>query len=630
MEVLVCTETEDTFDEAFWTGLDGVCNALDNMKARFYVDEKCVFYEKSLLESGTMGVGANVDVIVPHKTRSYADGGQGADGGGIPMCTLRNFPHLIDHCIEWARDQFEAQFVGPARKATKFLNDPDTFIKDIRAKTIDMDDHSAVFKAIEEVRILQEMLMIAQSPTIEKCAELAWKNMHNLFRDKITDLITLFPKDARVTKDGQDKGAFWTGHKKFPTPLMFSISDDAHFGFMVAVTNLLGCMLGVHAPKKDADGPEWCGQFRSQTFVQELPCCKQAPEYTRGFVDMSGEENNDDDGQSNATKMQEQQDAVKTLEGLLDSLKSVAQAGEVKLEPLDFEKDDPWNFHIDFIAAASNLRASNYGIKRCDAHKCKMVAGKIIPAIATTTASTTGLVMIELYKLLQGKSIDDHRTWQISVGVNAYTGFSAEPPIIYKSGERTEDPDPLETPEGYDEKGVVKPEYQIKVPFAVYPEKHSKWDKLFIEDSNMTLEKFVEWWQNEHKLKLSTWGVVDLDGVGKSIYPVPAVIDERELPPISLAFPQATMKIMRNMKIRSKQKYIARWKDLKKAGVEPSTEAPASDPEKDPMQKGLRRLIEEYTGQNLTGRTTFLLEGLNLDNEEGTFVEKMPAVVLRL
>ena len=174
MEVLVCTETEDTFDEAFWTGLDGVCNALDNMKARFYVDEKCVFYEKSLLESGTMGVGANVDVIVPHKTRSYADGGQGADGGGIPMCTLRNFPHLIDHCIEWARDQFEAQFVGPARKATKFLNDPDTFIKDIRAKTIDMDDHSAVFKAIEEVRILQEMLMIAQSPTIEKCAELAW------------------------------------------------------------------------------------------------------------------------------------------------------------------------------------------------------------------------------------------------------------------------------------------------------------------------------------------------------------------------------------------------------------------------------------------------------------------------
>ena len=32
-----------------------VCNALDNMEARFYVDSQCVKYELSLLESGTMG-----------------------------------------------------------------------------------------------------------------------------------------------------------------------------------------------------------------------------------------------------------------------------------------------------------------------------------------------------------------------------------------------------------------------------------------------------------------------------------------------------------------------------------------------------------------------------------------------
>ena len=27
----------------------------------------------------------------------------------IPMCTLRNFPHLIEHCIEWSRDHFEVR-----------------------------------------------------------------------------------------------------------------------------------------------------------------------------------------------------------------------------------------------------------------------------------------------------------------------------------------------------------------------------------------------------------------------------------------------------------------------------------------------------------------------------------------
>lgn len=60
LELLLCAKSEETFDDNFWLGIDGVCNALDNMEARFYVDAQCVKYEKSLLESGTMGTGANV------------------------------------------------------------------------------------------------------------------------------------------------------------------------------------------------------------------------------------------------------------------------------------------------------------------------------------------------------------------------------------------------------------------------------------------------------------------------------------------------------------------------------------------------------------------------------------------
>jgi len=26
------------------------------------------------------------------------------------MCTMRNFPNLIEHCIEWGRDQFNGVF----------------------------------------------------------------------------------------------------------------------------------------------------------------------------------------------------------------------------------------------------------------------------------------------------------------------------------------------------------------------------------------------------------------------------------------------------------------------------------------------------------------------------------------
>ncbi len=34
--------------------------------------------------------------------------------------------------------------------------------------------------------------------------------------------------------------------------------------------------------------------------------------------------------------------------------------------PVDFEKDDDTNFHIDFIHAAAQLRAENYDIKPCE------------------------------------------------------------------------------------------------------------------------------------------------------------------------------------------------------------------------------------------------------------------------
>lgn len=58
-----------------------------------------------------------------------------------------------------------------------------------------------------------------------------------------------------------------------------------------------------------------------------------------------------------------------SFERMVSALPPPDTLQKLKLTPLDFEKDDDTNFHMDFIVAASNLRAENYDIPSADRHK---------------------------------------------------------------------------------------------------------------------------------------------------------------------------------------------------------------------------------------------------------------------
>lgn len=55
-------ETEHIYNDDFFENLTGVANALDNMDARIYMDRRCVYYRKMLIDSGTLGTMGNVQV----------------------------------------------------------------------------------------------------------------------------------------------------------------------------------------------------------------------------------------------------------------------------------------------------------------------------------------------------------------------------------------------------------------------------------------------------------------------------------------------------------------------------------------------------------------------------------------
>ncbi|RLN96567.1 hypothetical protein BBJ28_00025867, partial [Nothophytophthora sp. Chile5] len=104
----VGAESENHFNDDFFESLSGVCTALDNVEARLYMDQRCLFYELPMLESGTLGTKGNTQIVVPHKTENYG-ASRDPPEKSIPICTLKNFPNAIEHTLQWARDWFEGE-----------------------------------------------------------------------------------------------------------------------------------------------------------------------------------------------------------------------------------------------------------------------------------------------------------------------------------------------------------------------------------------------------------------------------------------------------------------------------------------------------------------------------------------
>jgi hypothetical protein len=101
----------------------------------------------------------------------------------------------------------------------------------------------------------------------------------------------------------------------------------------------------------------------------------------------------------------------------------------------EFEKDDDKNGHIDFIYSSSNLRAEIFKIEKCNKIKTKLIAGKIIPAIATTTAAIVGSVSLQLYTLYQTNDINYLRNCNIILSHNK---IEFNNPVKYQKDENEE------------------------------------------------------------------------------------------------------------------------------------------------------------------------------------------------
>uniref|UniRef100_A0A8K9VBV4 Ubiquitin-activating enzyme E1 C-terminal domain-containing protein n=1 Tax=Oncorhynchus mykiss TaxID=8022 RepID=A0A8K9VBV4_ONCMY len=209
----VCPATEGVYNDLFYSRLHLVVTALDNVEARRYVDSRSVSNQKALLDSGTMGTKGHTEIIVPNLTESY-NSHRDPPEEEIPFCTLKSFPAVIEHTIQWARDKFESAF---AHKPTIYNMFWQTH-SSAEAVLQRMQQRETLEGAFQVVKLLSR-----RPSQWEHCIILARLKFDKYFKRKITcchDIVLsshLCPCSA---------GLFWQSPKRPPSPIEFDLKDS--------------------------------------------------------------------------------------------------------------------------------------------------------------------------------------------------------------------------------------------------------------------------------------------------------------------------------------------------------------------------------------------------------------------
>ena len=422
---LVSPETENTFTDSFWDKQDIIFNAVDNVKARFYINDKVTLHQKYHVDAGTLGVDSSSCFYLKNLSSTYKDQNKHKkdddDLTETGMCTVHAFPTSIKHCIQWARNEFEFNFKLFIRELNEILKGNTQYLYKIILKKI-----YPYYKKLE-LKEINEYFEILISKSYEKAIEYSYYNLKKKFNFEIEDILNEHPVDSK-DKDGNN---FYSGAKHEPKLLDFNINkelDKLIICYIKSYANLIFNTLGLKKIEKvlnDEDIKSIClktkidnnNEINKKSFISKIIYNK---EYCQKFID--------------DLKLKLKEKLV------LDSI------DQLVLNEVIFKKDNLTNFQYDFIYSCTNLRAYNFQIPQWDYIKIKTVSSNIIPSIITSNAVITGLASMQLYllaKLLVEKekynnniieteqALKLFRNYYIYLGLNGYTLSNLAKKIIH-------------------------------------------------------------------------------------------------------------------------------------------------------------------------------------------------------
>ncbi|EGR27187.1 ubiquitin-activating enzyme e1, putative [Ichthyophthirius multifiliis] len=437
-------KNQQIFDDLFWDNLNIVITSVDNTQTRALIDAQCVWFGKPLFDSGIQESKCHTQVIVPKQTQCYQDSHDISEESA-PLCVLSNFPHIIQHTVQWSSDQFQVFFVEGIEEISKFVKNGQQHIQNLKNE---FQDKSGFLK--QKLLNLQTYATVLLQPNYEQCINIAFKLFYQNFYDQIIQLLQGFPIDHK----NEDGKPFWSGHKRLPQALELNYEDQLHLDFILSVSNIIAYSFDIKGQLPKDKIAKYLGQNKET--LQKL---------------FQVEKKNIDDDQINLN--------------LIAELQKLKIKHSQKVYLLQLENDEQQELQQNFIYTTSNLRARNYKIEEASKQKIKMISNKTVPSTAIMASLGASLNIIQIIKYLknqiQQKNVYQQKNSFINLAIPLYLFADTLAPIAQKDKE-------------YDE--------IVLGPVKAIPPGFTNWDKIEI-NGPMKLSQLIDNFKDQYKVKLS-------------------------------------------------------------------------------------------------------------------------------
>lgn len=258
---------------------------------------------------------------------------------------------------------------------------------DLKMFYSEMDKISDLRLQFKKIKKFFKILKIADKQDFGECVKYAVKKFNKSYTYNINNILKCYPPD-HINKETGMK--FWTGSKIMPHPLVFNINDKGCFGFIKSFACLLADCLSID--KKSIDIDIYIKEFL-KNYEAKRP--KELIFENKAYYE-------------------------EKIKKLKDDINLYLKNDRAKLNFIfkKYEKDTIDMNEIDYIYYSSILRAQNYNLSQLDKSKIKIIAGKIVPALITSTACISGLLSMQLYVICQNSNYKNFRTGIIDLSDN--------------------------------------------------------------------------------------------------------------------------------------------------------------------------------------------------------------------